>query len=197
MSPSSRPSNAPAGLPPSGSNAKYAVVALVLVGGLIALVAFKQCGAKPPQPVVVFDAAPTPHENPDDNLPPPPDLEDASAAPLASQRPGYFDPCAVRGCSGKTTPEVENALAFRAKQAHRCYDMALTQDPELKGHVSITVRVAQNGQVCAANITDNDMGTASVANCVLNMFRSAGHFPPPKGGCVDAKVPISFIPGGK
>ena len=111
---------------------------------------------------------------------------------------GTYDPCAVKTCSGgKTTDELENALGFRAKQAHRCYDQALAQDSDLKGHVTVSVRVAQNGTLCAANISANDMGSDVVANCVANVFRSSRSFPPPKGGCVDAKIPINFVPGGK
>jgi hypothetical protein len=194
------PSMAPAaGLPPSG-NGKYIVVVVVLVGAIAALLAWRSCGNQPntTTPIVSrFDAAPTPHD--DDNVPPPPPPDE----PVADSGPqtrinGTYDPCAVKSCAGgKTTDELENALAYRAKQAHRCYDQALAQDSDLKGHVSVTVRVGSNGTLCAANITSNDMGSDVVANCVANVFRSSRSFPPPKGGCIDAKVPISFVPGGK
>src|SRR5262249_6622491 len=105
--------------------------------------------------------------------------------------------CSVGKCSGHATSDLESALAFRAKQAHRCYDQALTQDTSLKGKVAINVRVASNGQVCSAGVTSNDMGTPSVAQCVARMFQPSGHFPAPQGGCVDATVPISFVPSGK
>ena len=65
---------APAGLPPS--NAKYVVVAVVLVGLIIAAVAWKKCsgpGDVPPPPV--FDAGPPikpTGRNPDDDVPLPP-----------------------------------------------------------------------------------------------------------------------------
>jgi hypothetical protein len=202
MSPSVRPSTAPAGVPPAG-NGKYIAILVVLVGGIGALLAYRQCGSKdngPPKPLALIDAAPTPHDNPDDKLPPPPPVEEpVDAAPPPRQLaagPGP-DLCSAKSCSGSATPDLEGALAFRAKQAHRCYDMALAQDSTLKGKMGITVRVASNGQVCRADVASNELGSAQVGQCVANMFRQSGHFPPPKGGCVEATVPINFVPGGK
>ena len=108
-----------------------------------------------------------------------------------------FDPCTLRTCSGTTTPELEQAIAYRAKTAHRCYDQALANDSDLKGHVTIKVKIASNGNMCAANVSGNDMGADVVANCVANTFRAARNLPPPKGQCVEVQVPIAFIPGGK
>jgi hypothetical protein len=105
--------------------------------------------------------------------------------------------CGAPKCSGASTPDLESALAFRAKQARRCYESALENDNTLKGKVAISVRVASNGQVCSAGVASNDMGNPGVAQCVANKFRQTGYFPAPKGGCVDATVPISFVPGGK
>ncbi len=202
MSPSVRPSsNAPAGIPPAG-NAKYVVVVVALIAGIVALLAFKKCssGGDATRPMAYIDAAPTPHDNPDDKLPPPPPVDEpVDSGPAQKQvvNTAAGDPCAVKSCNGTTTPDLESALAFRAKQAHRCYDQALAQDSTLKGKIGISVRVAFGGQVCRADIASNDMGSPQVAQCVANMFRQSGHFPPPKGGCVDATVPISFISGGK
>lgn len=200
MSPSSPPSTrAPAGVP--SGNGKYIVIVVLLVVGLVAIIALKFCKSEPPQqpkPIASFDAAPTPHTNPDDNVPPPPPVETAAAeagSPKVTSTGG--DLCAVKTCNGTSTGDLESALAFRAKQAHRCYDMALAQDNTLKGRIGITVRVASNGNLCRADVANNDMGMPQVAQCVANMFRQSQHFPAPKGGCVDVTVPISFVPGGK
>ena len=37
------------------------------------------------------------------------------------------------------------------------------------------------------------LGDGTIASCVVQMFR-AGTFPPPQGGCVDAAVPMNFVP---
>jgi hypothetical protein len=187
----------PVGVPTSG-NSKYVLVVVVLVVGIAALVGWKTCGNhQPTNPVALvstYDASPLSHD--ESNLPLPPPIEEP--VPEAGVRIiTLADPCSARSCSGTATPELETALAFRAKQAHRCYDTALAQDTTLKGHITIAVRVASNGRVCSSNVADNDMGTASVANCVAGTFGRSGGFPAPKGNCVDVKVPISFIPGGK
>jgi outer membrane biosynthesis protein TonB len=90
--------------------------------------------------------------------------------------------------------ELESALAFRAKTAHKCYDDALAQDSSLKGTVKINVRVAANGNVCSANVASSDLTNPSVANCIASRFRQAGHFPAPNGGCLDVNIPISLMP---
>jgi hypothetical protein len=187
---------APAGMPPSG-NSKYVVIVIVLILATVALVAFKTCGGTPPpppKPVSTFDAAPVSHE--DDNVPLPPPPEQ----PVPDSGPGgrtvtIIDPCAPKTCSGTTTSDLETQVAYRAKQAHRCYDQALLQDSDLKGHVTLKVKIGFNGAMCSANVISNDMGTDSVANCVANTFRASKGFPKPLGNCVEMNVPISFISG--
>ena len=102
--------------------------------------------------------------------------------------------CDAKRCTGATTSDIETALAFRAKQSHRCYDNALGQDPTLRGKVSIAVRIGANGTGCSAGVASNELSSApGVANCVVNYFRGQA-FPTPKGGCVDVNIPINFVP---
>ena len=188
--------------PTGGGNAKYAVVLVVLVGGMAALLAWRTCGSTegPKTVALTFDAAPPPTlSHVEDDVPPPPVMPEAGPDTGPVKTPTgvgtVVNACGATKCNGTSTGDLESALAFRAKQAHRCYDSALANDSTLKGHVGISVRVAHNGQVCSAGVASNDMGSTSVAQCVANMFRQSGHFPPPAGGCVDATVPISFVPG--
>ncbi len=190
------PSLAPTGVPPSG-NGKYIAIALLLlllVGGL-AVWKLTQKPPEPPPPVV--DAGPPTKptgRNPDDDIPPPAPIEDAG--PEAGKKIIIVQggaQCDSKKCSGTNSEELNTALSFRAKQAHRCYDNALAQDPTLKGKISIAVRVGANGQVCSAGVASNDMGNAMVANCVVNYFRGQT-LPAPKGGCIDANIPINFVP---
>ena len=108
---------------------------------------------------------------------------------------GNVQTCSALKCNGAATSDLESALAFRAKQTHRCFDSALALDRTLNGRVSIIVRVSSEGQVCFANVATNEMPGSSVALCVASMFRQSGHFPSPVGGCTEATVPISFVPG--
>jgi hypothetical protein len=183
--------------PATSGNGKYVLIALVLLAAIVGLVVWRNSN-KPPEPQTLVPPPPPPSTvNPKvDDVPPPPPPE-PDAGPPKRVITTVSGGCDNKGCGGSSTPELENALAFRAKQAHRCYDQALTVDNTLKGKVQIAVRVAANGNVCSASVASNDMGTPSVAQCVAGYFRATGHFPAPKGGCVDANVPISFVPGGK
>lgn len=199
--PSSKP---PPGVPDSGGNAKYAVVAIVLVlaaGGLFALRSMSGKGdTQPvPPPVPSLSASAPVATNPlldDVPPPPPPDI-----VPEGGSKSNVVYVPTGGGCEGKCTgvapPELGQALQVRAAQSRRCYNQALASDSSLKGHVSIAVRVGPAGNVCSAAVAANDMGSPAVAQCAANIFRSAGSYPAPRGGCVDATVPMSFVPQGQ
>ena len=199
--PTSRP---PAGVP-QGGNAKYAIVAVVLLLGIIAIISVRAC-AKPPEPVAtvtptgVPSLTPPPPTNPKlDDIPPPPPPEEVIEAGPATKAIGVAGP--PPGCDGRfsqsfATPDLSAALSVRGNQARRCYNQALARDPSLKGHVSIAVRIGPSGNVCSASVASNDMSSPAVAQCAANIFRQAT-YPAPKGGCVEATVPLSFVTPGQ
>jgi len=125
--------------------------------------------------------------------PPPPDITPEAGKPNVVYVPGA--PVCDGKCVGKAPAELGQALQQRANMARRCYNAALAQDSSLKGHVSIAVRVAPGGSVCSAAVAANDTGNSSVAQCAANAFRT-GSYPSPAGGCVDATIPLSFVPMG-
>lgn len=187
----------PPGVRPSGNNkfVAAAVVLLLVIGGVVVW----KLTQKPPEPVVALvDAGPPPPpttgRNPDDEVPPPPPEEDSGAGQKKIIRVVQSNQCDAKKCTGATTSELEQMLAFRVKQAHRCYDQALALDSTLKGKVSISVRIGANGGVCSAGIASNDMGSPNVANCVVNNYFRGANFPAPKGGCADINIPINFVP---
>ncbi|MBX3259874.1 MAG: AgmX/PglI C-terminal domain-containing protein [Labilithrix sp.] len=191
------PPSSPAGVPSSG-NGKYVAVAAVLLALIGGAVVWKTSQTPPTPPVVYVDAAPPPTftgRNPDDDVPLPPPVEDAGedAGKKVVVVQGSNNQCDAKKCSGVSSSELENALQFRVKQAHRCYDNALAQDPTLRGKVTVSVRIGANGQVCTAGIASNEMSSQQVAQCVSGYFRGA-NFPSPKGGCVDVNIPINFVP---
>jgi hypothetical protein len=202
MTPSSRP---PAGIPQAGgSPVVYAVVACLLMAGILALWSWRRSAAPP-----VFVAASTastpaalsssPLENPklEDIPPPPPVMAPTVAGPAPKATASTPANLGCDGtCTGRAPPGLEPALRVRANQARRCYDRALLQDATLRGHVTVLVRVGSAGGVCSAVVASNDMPTPDVANCAANIFRSSGSLPAPRGGCIDAPVPLSFVPQG-
>lgn len=189
---------APAGVPPSGSNAKYGVIALLLAIGLgVALYfMFKKpdtSAAVVPQLPTVSAASETVNPRVDD-VPPPPPLEVKPDAGGPNVKYVYVQGGGCDGkCTGTSPPDLAAALQMRGGAARQCYNKALAQDPSLKGDVTIAVRVGPTGNVCSASVAANNMGTAAVAQCAANVFRASAGFPAPKGGCVDATVPMHFV----
>ena len=83
-------------------------------------------------------------------------------------------------------------LEAKAGQARSCYEHALRQNNLLQGRMSISMKINQSGQVCSSSVK-SELGDPGVANCVLQIFKSAS-LPAPSKGCVDAVVPLNFQP---
>jgi TonB family protein len=79
------------------------------------------------------------------------------------------------------------------RTARRCYEKALDHNRELKGRIVVSVRVGAAGQVCSANIASNGTGDPALGACVAQKYRTA-RLSAPQGGCVDAEVPLNFVP---
>jgi len=196
---SSSPSAPPPGIPQS-NNAKYAVLVILLVLGAGGMFAWRSMSQPGPQaPVVLMPSATTSATAATTN----PKLDDIPPAPTEEVKPEAGPPKIVyvsaggcdKTCTGSATAELTGALNVRGNQARHCYDQALRNDPSLKGHVSISVRIGPGGNACSAGVGSNDMGTPYVANCAANIFRNAS-YPSPRGGCIDVAVPLSFVPQG-
>ncbi|MFO0666586.1 MAG: AgmX/PglI C-terminal domain-containing protein [Polyangiaceae bacterium] len=189
--------------PPPASNAKYIVVALLLLvamGGLV----FWKFRPQPPPPgpapgtvTTIVQGGPMPHR--DDDLPPPPDpisSTSASAAKPTSTGGGGGSAAVANGCTpacrGSASSELQGALALRGRQARKCYERELANDPKLQVHMTIAVSVGLNGSTCSATVASSD--NPGVASCVANFYRNGG-FPPAKGGCATVNVPLNFVPG--
>lgn len=181
----------------SGAFIAAAVIMLLIMGGLIY---WKVSGTKeepkpvasappPPKEEVVFEEPPPP--------PPPPEEDAGEEKKVVRKGGGGGVPKAAGGCSGackgNATAQIKSALRARAGQARGCYNRALRLNATLQGKLTVAVRISPTGSVCSASITNNSLGDASVAACVVQMFRSAS-FPAPQGGCVDTAIPMNFVP---
>jgi hypothetical protein len=186
--------------PPKSSGTKPFVIAvllmLLLMGGLIYLKLSGEDDAKP-------TATPTPSgaaaEPVIDQVipPPPPPPPAASSAPAVVAKKGTpkFDTgCSTCGnCQGTEPNGFRAALAGRAALAQRCYEKALGTQEQLTGKLTVGVCVGVGGQVCSAGIEKDSLGSPLVSQCVLNIYR-ATTFPSPKNGCIQAQVPLNFVP---
>ena len=177
----------------SGPFIAAAVVMLLLMGGLID---WKFGGTEAPKPAPTqtpVAAAPLPPDEPPPPPPPPEEPKDAGVEQKQVKKAVSSTGGGCAGtCSGEEPSSLRAVLAGRAAQARRCYERALMQNNMLQGRMQISVRIGPNGSVCSANLTQNELDPG-VGNCVLGIFRSTT-FPAPKGGCVDASVPLRFEP---
>jgi hypothetical protein len=183
---------------PAGNNNKYIIIALLLLLGVGGLVAWKVSKPDAPvtvttiiAPVVTGTAKPAIH---DDDIPAPETVPTAvaSVAPKASGTApagGGGNGCPA-SCNGSVGDDLKAALALRGRQARKCYERELANDPKLSVHMTMSVRVSGNGTVCSASVASSDNQT--VSTCVANQFR--GNFPAVKGGCADINVPLNFVP---
>ena len=183
--------------PPKSSNTPFIIAMLLMLAALAALFVYKCSSedvsiAKPPEPV----AAPAPA--PDQLLPPPPPLPTAvdAGTPDTTKKSAAVQStfCTTCGkCSGTAAPNFQSIVRARAGAAQRCYEKALAQQDQLQGKLTVNLCVGVGGGVCSANIVSDSLGSPLVSQCVLIIF-GATTFPSPKNGCVDAQVPLNFVP---
>jgi hypothetical protein len=185
--------------PPKSSGTKPFVIAvllmLLLMGGLIYL----KLSGDEPKPTASPVPSATATEPMIDQVipPPPPPPPSASSAPsvVTKKAPAKFDSgCPTCGnCQGTEAAGFRGALAGRASLAQRCYEKALGTQEQLTGKLTVGLCVGVGGQVCSAGIETDSLGSPLVSQCVLNIYR-ATTFPSPKNGCVQAQVPLNFVP---
>jgi outer membrane biosynthesis protein TonB len=184
----------PSQRPPRSGGGVYIAAVVVLLAAIGLLVFWKLKGSNEGaiSPVV---PPPTPTGPPTLAEPPPPPPPEEVARADAGPRIIYVGggPCAPAKCTGTSNNMIYSALSARAGAARPCYERALRVNSSLQGKLTVNVRIDPQGNVCSAQVVEDAIHSNEVSNCVMGMFRSA-KFPPPTGGCVDAKVPMSFVP---
>jgi hypothetical protein len=202
MSTSQPPASQSTPPPPKSSSTPFivAVVAmLLLMGGLLfwKLSGSKQAGpaATVAAPPSVAAAPPALEEPPPPPPPPEPETPDAGTEPnkgakkVASTGGGG---CSA-DCTGTPAPQFASQLQALAGRARGCYERALQHNEQLGGRLSVSIKVGTSGQACSANVTSNQTGDPGLSTCVAQIFRSST-YAAPKNGCVDAQVPLNFVP---
>jgi hypothetical protein len=96
-------------------------------------------------------------------------------------------------CHGHASSELVASLLARATAVRPCYERQLRDHPRLSGRMVLAVSIGDNGEVQGVEITRDEPGDESLRLCVTRFFETA-RFPAPLGGCIAAKVPLSFVP---
>lgn len=186
--------------PPKTSSTKPFVIAvllmLLLMGGLIYLKISGDEDSKPTAtPVPSAGLAEPAVDQVIPPPPPPPPAASSSPAVVTKKAPAKSDTgCSTcNNCQGTEPNGFRGALSGRAALAQRCYEKALGTQEQLTGKLTVGLCVGVGGQVCSAGIEKDTLGSPLVSQCVLNIYR-ATTFPSPKNGCVQAQVPLNFVP---
>jgi len=174
------------------------VLLVVLVAGGVFV--FRSRAPEPAPSPTTTPVAPTTSPPPvfDEPPPPPPPPAETAAEPAVPAEPKAPEKRPALGgcageCRGTAPPGFQGQLAAKGAASRGCYERALRQNPTLQGRMKVSIRVGPDGNVCRANVVSNELGDQGVAACVAQIFRSAA-FSAPKGGCVDAEVPLKFSP---
>jgi hypothetical protein len=187
--------------PPSGGNAKYAIIGvalLLLVGGLgWCLLKGSPPPPPPPHPAERHDAGAQQAglgeeeiDLPDlgTDFGPQPDLGGPHKIIRYVYVGGNWD------CSGDIpVASIRQVVQDNNAQVRNCYERRLKVKNTLQGSVTVSLRVGNNGAVTATNVggslNDNETFT-----CIRSLA-DHWHFPAPTGGgCAVVRVPFNLTP---
>ena len=189
--------------PPSGGNAKYAIVGvalLILVGGL----GWCLLRPKPPEehadnhPPPTHDAGPAIPEGLGGNDIELPDLgQDMGPLPDMGGPHKIIRYVYVGGnwdCSGDIpVAAIRSVVADNNSQVRNCYERRLKVKNTLQGSVTVSLRVGGTGAVTATQVGGslNDNETFACIRSLADHW----HFPNPSGGaCAVVRVPFNLTP---
>ena len=111
-------------------------------------------------------------------------LEAGGAAPPDATHDGTLDPLVIL-----------NVMRARYPILRRCYEAALTDQPDLGGLVQARLIIGEDGAVSQVHPECTNMPDPSVVQCMVTEFETV-HFPEPEGGTITVVYPIVFTPGG-
>ncbi len=98
---------------------------------------------------------------------------------------------------GATTASVpvsdaERVVAGLRPRFRNCYNKGLAQDPGMAGGVTIVTKVAPNGEVTAADASNNSGLSPDVVACIQRVVKNA-QFTGPGGSGSTINIPIKFL----
>jgi hypothetical protein len=96
-------------------------------------------------------------------------------------------------CHGEPTPATTRELTARAAYVRRCYEELLHRDRGREGRIVIGLRVGRTGVIQRAGLILDELGDPDFETCVIERI-SLPLRSPPRGGCLDAEIPIRFAP---
>lgn len=90
-----------------------------------------------------------------------------------------------------TAEQVEKVVRRHKSAIKYCYERALVNDPTLSGRIEMQWTVGRDGKVKTASVSENTMGSRTVADCILSEVPKM-HFDQPARGIVLVAYPFTF-----
>ena len=118
--------------------------------------------------------------------------------PVTLLHPVRFTPPQGDVRVGRLRPAaIQSGFAAASADFRACYDAAAkATKPDLKGSLTIALRVGVDGSVKTASLKEDTLRIATLGDCVLARVRDL-HFPRPElDGEVDVEYPLNFAPAG-
>jgi len=146
--------------------------------------------AEEPKPPVA-EAGPLPPEET------PPEVA-AEPAPAPEAKPVEAGITTTSGAPrrGKLPPAVvDERLKSAGPAVQACYEQGLKAKPDLRGEVSISLVVGEDGEVAHAEAVPSDdaLPDATVTGCIVDVLKKL-EFPQPSGGRVFLSYPLKLEP---
>lgn len=88
---------------------------------------------------------------------------------------------------------VRRVFNARHGELQACYERALKSDPELRGKVTLTVRIGDGGAPVMTRARSSQLKSKTVLNC-MEITSKKWLFPAPQGGTVLVNKPYTFEP---
>lgn len=106
-----------------------------------------------------------------------------------------FVPGNTHVIGGLTADEVGRIIRRHWNEIKYCYEKELSKDPNLAGKVGVAFQIGPIGDVVTAKVSETDLHSNNVEECMLSNVRR-WKFPNPRGGgVVDVNYPFIFSAG--
>lgn len=93
------------------------------------------------------------------------------------------------------SPEIIRRVVRRnLAQVNHCYEQGLAVQPGLQGRVSVRFVIGSAGSVLGAQVAQDDLGNASVGQCITRAVQRWNFDLPPNTGAVTVTYPFSLMP---
>ena len=94
------------------------------------------------------------------------------------------------GGGGASAADIQSVIDQNAAAVNACYTKELKKNPDLKGKLSVQIKINQAGRVSGVSVTSNSVGN-EVSQCVQNKIRG-WKFPRGKKGMVTVNQTFVF-----